>query len=87
MADNKKGLNTAWTKHLQGSAKQDFEGLVRNSTQLLQRLKDILQEKESEITQTQFSLNDFDSPSWAMKTAWRNGQLALLKQMKELIPF
>lgn len=82
-----KGLSLAWTRHLRGQEKEDFEVIVRNSQLLLTRLKEIFQEKEIEVQNTQFSLSDFDSPSWALKTAYRNGQLALLKQFKELIPF
>ena len=87
MGSNLKGLDTRWTKHLQGQEKDDFELIVRNSTLLLTRLRQIFQERENEIINSQYSLNDFDSPSWALKTAYRNGQLADLKSLKDLIPF
>lgn len=86
-SDNKKNLDIRWTKFLQGQEKKDFETIVRNSTRVLTRLKEILHEHETEVTNTQFSLSDFDSPSWALKTAYRNGQLSVLKQLKNLIPF
>lgn len=82
-----KGLDTRWTRHLEGQAKADFEMLVRNSTQVLTRLKAIIEEKDQEIQNTSYTLSDFDSPAWAHKTAFRNGQLSLLRQLKELIPF
>ena len=86
-SDNLKGLDTRWTRHLQGEDKKNFEALVRNSTQVLTRLKGILEEKDQEVQSTSFSLSDFDSPAWAQKTAFRNGQLSVLRQLKELIPF
>jgi hypothetical protein len=82
-----KGINTAWVRHLQGEERKNFEDIVRNSTQVLRRLKEIFHEREAEVTNTQFSLSDFDTSSWALKTAYRNGQLSILKQLKELIPF
>ncbi|MDE2102793.1 MAG: hypothetical protein KGL39_36450 [Patescibacteria group bacterium] len=87
MADNRKGLDIRWTRHLSQSEKSSFEDLVRNSTQILKRLKEIFQEREAEINSAQLSLSDFDSPNWTHKTAFRNGQLSVLKQMKDLIPF
>lgn len=80
-------LSTAWTQHLQGDAKKSFEDIVRNSTQLLIRLKDIVTEMEREQHNQSFSLSDFKDPNWSHKQAYRNGRLSSLKELKELIPF
>jgi hypothetical protein len=82
-----KPLNIAWTKHLKDKDKEDFEVIVRNSTRLLKRLKEIAEEKETEVMNTSLSLNDFSTPNWSHKTAYRNGQLSVLRLLKELIPF
>jgi hypothetical protein len=80
-------LSTAWTQNLQGDAKKDFEQIVRNSTQLLKRLKDIIEANERAQNNLSFSLSDFSDPNWSHKQAFRNGKLSALKELKELIPF
>lgn len=82
-----KPLSTAWTQHLSGDAKSDFEKIVRNSTLLLTRLQQIIDEKEKALLGTSYSLSDFEDPNWSHKQAFRNGQLADLKFFKTLIPF
>lgn len=82
-----KPLSSAWTRHLDGQAKDDFEIIVRNSTLLLTRLKDYIEENERSLLSLNTSADDFEDPNWSHKQAFRNGQLSGLKKMKELIPF
>lgn len=82
-----KGLNSLWTRHLPPAQQEDFSKLVRNSTQLLTRLKSILEERERELNQVSFSVDDFKDPNWSHKQAHRLGSLAELKRLKDLIPF
>jgi hypothetical protein len=83
-----KGLPLVWTKHLKSAKeKEDFESLLRNSTQVLRRLKQILEEKEKDITSSQLKIEDYDSPSWAFKEAHRHGRQAELKSLRDLIDF
>ena len=80
-------LDTRWTRNLPEDKRKEFEGLVRNSTLLLTRLKEIIEEAEqSEISQSS-SLSDFKDPNWPYKQAFRNGSLSQLKKLKDLIPF
>lgn len=83
-----KRLPLVWTKHLKtAKEKENFESLLRNSTQVLTRLKQILEEKESDLVSAQTRLEDYDTPSWAFKEAHRHGRQAELKALKELIDF
>jgi hypothetical protein len=82
-----KPLSTAWTQHLSGKDKDDFEVIVRNSTLLLTRLKEIIEESERALHSQSHSVSDFSDPNWSHKQAFRNGELARLKKMKDLIPF
>lgn len=81
------GLSSAWIKHLPQDKQKDFESLVRNSTQLLTRLKQIIEERERELNNSSYSLDDFKDPNWSHKQAYRNGGFAELKRLKEIIPF
>jgi hypothetical protein len=83
-----KRLPLVWTKHLKSAKeKEDFESLLRNSTQVLRRLKQVLEEKEADLAASQMKLEDYDSPSWAYKEAHRHGRQAELKFLKEIIDF
>lgn len=82
-----KGLSTLWTQNLQGQDKQDFEMIVRNSTRLLTRLKEILELRERELSQTSLTIKDFEDPNWSHKQAYKNGSLAVYNELKNLIPF
>lgn len=83
-----KPLDTRWIRQISDKeAKDNFEKLVRNSTLLLSRLKEIIEERERELHAKAFSESDFDSSSWSHKQAARLGRLAELKAFKDLIPF
>lgn len=83
-----KRLPLVWTKHLKGAKeKEDFESLLRNSTRVLTRLKEIIEEKENDLASSAMKLEDYESPSWAYKEAHRHGRQAELKALKDLIDF
>lgn len=82
-----KPLSTAWTQHLTGQEKEDFEKIVRNSTLLLTRLKAIIEEREKTLLNQSYSTSDFEEPNWSHKQAFRNGLLSELRRFKEFIPF
>lgn len=81
-------LPVQWTKHLKDpQSKKKFEDTVRASRTALERLYEILQEKEGTLNRTETTVQDFDQPNWAHKQAFRNGQKASLKEMRELLDF
>lgn len=81
-------LNTAWTQQIKDQkAREDFAVIVRNSTLLLTRMKEIIEDRERQLNNSSFSDDDFKDPNWSHKLAKRIGRLAELKLMKDLIPF
>lgn len=81
-------LDTRWINQIRDKeAKDNFEKLIRNSTLLLTRLKEIIEDRERELHAKAFSESDFDSNAWSHKQAARLGRLAELKALKDLIPF
>lgn len=81
-------LSSAWTQQIKDvEARKDFEVIVRNSTLLLTRLKEILEDRERQLTNSALTLEDFKDPNWSHRQAFRNGCLSELKKLKELIPF
>jgi hypothetical protein len=81
-------LSIAWTKHLPpGKSKEDFEKIIRNSVMVMSRLRDIINEKEQELSRSETTEKDFETPSWAYKQAYRNGQRATLRDLKSLLQF
>lgn len=83
-----KPLDLRWVNQISDKeAKDNFEKLVRNSTLLLSRLKEIIEERERALHSKAFDEKDFDSNAWSHKQAARLGRLAELKALKDLIPF
>lgn len=74
-----------WTKHLRGKDKEDFELILSNSTTVLNRLRDILMEEIEELDRSESSIEDFESPAWTHKQAYRNGDRARLRKVLDLI--
>ena len=83
-----KKLPLVWVKHLTSKqAQKDSENVLRNSTQVLTRLSSIIEDLEQKVTSSESSLDDFTDPSWSHKQAFRNGQKATLKELKQLLEF
>ena len=68
-----------WSSNLKGSDKKDFESVVQNSSMLLDRLTEILEQRVTELNTT--SKADYESASWAFKQADRNGQVRAFKEI------
>ena len=83
-----KPLVSLWTKHISDpEQKKKFEDTIRASTTLTQRLLEILEEEERALDQLTMSSQDFDSPAWAYKQAYRMGEKARLKKLRDLFNF
>lgn len=79
-------LSVLWTKHLQEpKAKEDFEALLRNSTTIAQRLRQLIEEFETECQSKETSLSEYDTPSWSYKQAHMNGQRSAYTRIKNLL--
>lgn len=83
-----KAIPVQWLKNVSDPKKRaEAEAIIRNSTVALSRLLDLVEEKEQTINSQELTASDFDSPSWSHKTAFRLGQKAALKDLKELLAF
>ena len=80
-----KRLSVLWTKHLNGTEKEDFEAAIRNSRTALNRLSQIIEELDTGLQTKALSLEDFDSASWAYKQAFLNGSKAAYANIKNIL--
>lgn len=70
-----------WFSHLPKDQQEDFKKQIRSATDVLERLAQILQEKQTEVVLS----TDYDNPSWAYKQADRNGYDRALTEVINLI--
>lgn len=83
-----RALSLSWTKHLKDETqKQNFEDLVRNSTIVLGRLREVLLEQRDELSRKELTEKDFDVPNWSERQAFRNGDRARLEKVLNLLEF
>ena len=80
-------LPLPWTKHLKGKEKEDFESLLRNSTRVLSRFRDLITEREADITRQETSLETYKDTGWPYLQAHLNGRKAELQELKKLLEF
>jgi len=74
-------MKITWVNHLPKDQQEDFKKQVRSARDVLERLKQILQEKKTEVVLS----TDYDNPSWAYKQADRNGYDRALTEVINLI--
>lgn len=83
-----KKLSVDWTKHLRDpEAKHNFEQLVRNTVQVLSRMKDMIDEETESLNQAEFNSKDYETPSWSHKQADRIGQRKSLNRVRQWLSF
>lgn len=77
---------SAWHKHLTDpSEKERFKKNILNSKTVLARLTALLDQMEEDLTSSELSAKNYDSPNWAPKQAHVNGQKAQIRTIKFLI--
>lgn len=76
-------MKILWTHGLAGKDKEDLESSVRGSRIALGRLEKLLEEFISEIAPT--LPEDFNSPQWAYKRAYEDGQIRAYRRVIELL--
>ena len=76
---------TVWTKNLKTEAeKENFTNQLLGARPVLQRLNDLLEEKEAELDRSERSQKAYENPNWAYLQAHRNGCASMLQSIKEL---
>lgn len=85
--DNK-AIALEWVKSLPTEKeRKDFEKVLRNSLLVLNRLYEILDERQRNLDNQEINPKDFDTPNWPYKQAYRSGQKSVLKDLKDLFNF
>lgn len=77
---------TVWTKNLRTQQEKDnFNNTLLGSRPVLERLYELLNEKEVDLDRSERSLKAYDNPNWAYQQAHKNGCASMLSSIKELI--
>lgn len=77
---------SVWTQHLRNDpkAKQEFEQYLKGSKTITNRVLEIIEEKEKNLTSQEISSDSYDSPNWSHKQADTNGYRRCLNDFKNL---
>lgn len=74
-----------WTRNLKtDEEKSSFVALLKNST-ILDRIRELVAERERTIERIDTSTDSYDTPSWAHKQAHLNGRREELTYLKRLL--
>lgn len=77
---------TIWTKNLKTNEERDnFNNQVLSAKPVLDRLVQILSEREEELERSERSLKAYDNPNWAYMQAHKNGYYSMLQNVRDLI--
>src|SRR5437016_6373951 len=75
-----------WTKNLKDAdTKSKFEKKLLSSKPVLERLTQLLDERQEHLDANELSVKSFDNPNWAYKQAFNNGFRSALNIAKKLI--
>lgn len=76
---------SAWTDHLPDGQKDRFKTVVQSSRAALDRLSQILVEREKQLERSELRPEAYNNSNWAYLQAHRNGFKQALNQIQELI--
>lgn len=77
-----------WTKHLKEEKdKESFRQILKNSSQLTDRLLRILSDRFNDIERRGMKEEDYATAGWETLQAFRNGKLATYKEVADLFDF
>jgi len=80
-------MKAVWLNHLsEASEQENFKGQLKNNQRIWDRFNAILKLWEEDILRSETTLDDFTG-SWAVKQAYRNGQKANIRKLRDLINF
>lgn len=81
------GLPINWLSHLPKEKQGEFADLIRNSTQVLGRFRDILIKEVESLESVEERRTSYSNPSWAYEQAFLNGQRSQLKDLLRYFDF
>jgi phage terminase large subunit GpA-like protein len=77
-----------WTLHLKDhEEKKRFRRYIYSSKGVLDRLRELIEQEEANISRKEYSEGSYDNPSWAALQAHRNGKREALNFVKHLLTF
>lgn len=77
---------SAWTRHLKNEEeKERFKNTVLGSKEVLDRLQELLNEIEGELTNTELSTKVYAVPNWDYMQADINGSRRILRTVSKII--
>lgn len=75
-----------WTNHLKDAEeKTRFKTYIYSSRGVLDRLKQIVSDMETELDNKELNPDSYDSPSWAARQADNNGYRRCLRRFQQLL--
>ena len=74
-------MKLTWFSNLPKDKQEGFKKQINSSRDVLERLQQILEDKQTEVVLS----TDYDNPSWAYKQADRNGYDRALTEVINLI--
>ena len=78
-------LITRWTENCKTQEeKEQFEIYLRNSTQIFDRLKEIIEEENKQIARSETGQKQYDEPNWKYRQAHKNGYCHCLSMFRKL---
>lgn len=88
MTQRNKNLSVDWTKHLPTEKdKKEFEDLLRRSTVLSRRIKEMLVHRLESLESKELSAKAYETASWPYQQADINGSRRELKYLISLFDY
>lgn len=78
-------MKLIWFKNREEKEITRFKNLLMGSKEVLDRLNEILKEKEDELIRSMRAVDTYDIANWSHLQAHKNGYLSCLANIKELI--
>lgn len=79
-------MQSAWVKNLKTKEEQErFFNTLQGARPVLERLDELLTEKQDTLDRTERTIKAYDNPNWAYQQAHKNGCASMLMAVKELI--
>lgn len=82
-----KNIPLDWVKNLNLKEREDFETHIRNAGRILRRLRELANDRISQVNREVISKRNYESPSWAFLQADANGEIRALEYILNLTDF
>jgi len=75
-----------WTSNLNNETEiNDFRNKVYGAKPVLDRIRQLLDEKEAAIDRSEIKLEEYENPNWSHKQAFKNGIRAACADLRLLL--